>query len=364
MSLQLQPNPHIAAMAPYPLAKIGSAEARPQVSLAQNESMLPASPLAIEAARQTLGNAQLYPDPDWTDLRQAISEVHALPPDAILCGCGSMELIAAIAGAYLGPGRAALTTAYGYLFFQTAARRANARIDLAPERDFTVDVERVAEALRPDTQVVFLANPGNPTGTLIGRDAIHRLRRALPEPVLLVVDEAYGEFAEGAAATCFDLVAGGNCVVLRTFSKVYGLAGMRVGWGLFPREIAREVRKVLNPNNITAAAQAAATAAMRDQAYMRRVRDETAERRDRTAAALRGLGIAVPRSRTNFLLLRFPSEAAALSADKFLRADGLVLRRMEGYGLGDCLRATIADEASMTSLHDSLRTWAEQPTTS
>ncbi len=358
--MSLHVNPHVAAMEPYALADIAGGAERQPISLAQNESLLPASPLALAAARRALGDAQLYPDPDWKALRQAIAEVHGLDPATILCGCGSMELIAAVAAAYLGPGRRALTSAYGYLFFRTAAQRANAAIDLAPETELTVDVERLLESLHPETRVVLLANPGNPTGTRIERAALLRLRKALPDDVLLVIDEAYGEFMERPAESCFDMVERGNCLVLRTFSKAYGLAGMRVGWGVFPSEIASQVRKLLNPNNISAVAQAAAAAAMRDQAYMRQVREETAARRDRIAAELRSLGLAVPQSQTNFLLLRFPSAVAAQAAYRMLRAEGLLLRPMGGYGLGDCLRATIGSEESMIKLCDCLASWTRQ----
>jgi len=160
----------------------------------------------------------------------------------------------------------------------------------------------------------------------------------------------------------FDLVGRGDTVVLRTFSKVYGLAGMRAGWGLFPPKIAATLRKVLNPNNISAPAQAAAAAAMRDQPYMRQVRDETVARRDRFAGAMRQLGLTVPDSHTNFALLRFASDRAARDADRAVRAEGILLRSMGGYGLADCLRATIGSEDDMQRVRDILAAWIERET--
>ncbi|MEL7466196.1 MAG: histidinol-phosphate transaminase [Pseudomonadota bacterium] len=337
----------IAAMAPYALADLSAPRGVAPVSLAQNESALPPSPLALEAAARALAAGALYPDPDWTDLRAAVAEVHGLDPAAILCGAGSMELIGALAHAYLGPGRRALTTEYAYLFFRTATGLAGGAVDIAPEADLTVDVDALLSRVRAETAVVFVANPGNPTGNRIAASELRRLRRGLPDRVLLVIDEAYAEFAEAPGETLFDLAASGATVILRTFSKAYALAGMRVGWGVFPAVIGGEVRKVLNPNNISGPAQAAAAAAMRDQAHMRGVVQRTAAIRDGFIAGARETGLSLADSFANFALLRFPNAAAAEAADQALRAEGLLMRGMGGYGLPECLRATIAEDDAM-----------------
>ena len=355
--MTLPPNPHVAALAPYALSDLSIPCGKRLISLAQNESAASPSPAALAAARAALTDAQLYPDPDWRALRAAIAEVHDLVPEHILCGSGSMELIGALASAYLGPGTRAATTAYGYLFFRTATRLAGAEIDLAPETDLTVDVEALLAMVRPETQIVFVANPGNPTGTRIARADLIRLRDRLPGNVLLVIDEAYGEFAETSGEAMFDLAARGDTVILRTFSKVYGLAGMRVGWGVFAPDVAGQLRKVFNPNNISATSQAAATAAMRDQTHMRNIRAETVAHRDRFAGEMRGLGLSVGESHTNFVLLRFPSTEAARAAANALRAEGIVMRPMGGYGLADCLRATIGGVEDMQLAHDILADW-------
>lgn len=339
----MKPVPHIAALAPYALADL----APELTSLAQNESLRPPSPEALAAAQTALAETHLYPDPDWTDLRAAISDVHALQPETILCGAGSMELIGALTSAYLSSGDRMLTSEFAYLYFRTATQLSGAAFDLASERDFTVDVDALIEAVRPETKIVFVANPGNPTGTRIERRALERLRAALPDKVMLVIDEAYGEFADGLEEGTFDLVAHGNTAVLRTFSKAYGCAGLRVGWGVFPPAVASEMRKILNPNNISGVSQAAAAAAMRDQAYMHQTVRDTAAIRDRFAERMRGVGLGVPDSRTNFCLLVFDSPESALAADNALRTDGIAMRGMGGYGLAQCLRATIADGAIM-----------------
>ena len=250
---------HIADMTPYALAELNAPAGKRLISLSQNESLRPPSPQSITAARKALAAGHLYPDPDWSDLRSALSAHHGLPTDRILCGNGSMELIACIAHAFADERNAVLAPAHAYPFFRTAADLVRARFDVAPEQDGRISVDALLEAVRPDTRLLFLANPGNPTGTRVPRAELLRLREALRGDVLLVIDEAYGEFADHLNEPMFDLVDRGNTIVTRTFSKAYGLAGMRVGWGVFPTDIAIELRKVMNPNNISLAGQAAAT---------------------------------------------------------------------------------------------------------
>ncbi len=338
---------HISAMAPYALAELQPPSGKRLVSLAQNESALPPSPAALMAAAEALVDSTLYPDPDWSDLRRAIADVHGLDPAQILCGAGSMELILCLTQCYAGPGDEILSSQYAYAFFRTAAAVAQASYVTVPEQDFAVSVDRLLDAVTRNTRVVFVANPGNPTGTRIANAEVARLRHGLREDILLVVDEAYGEFSEDADEPVFDLVQQGNTVVLRTFSKAYGLAGLRTGWGVFPRGIAAEVRKLLNPNNVSVVGQAACTAAMTDQAYMRETCRITAERRNRFADNVRQLGLDVPQSSTNFVLINFASPASAMTASETLKAEGIFMRGMAGYDLPASLRATIGAEDDM-----------------
>lgn len=361
--MTITPNPGIAAMAPYTLPDLSVPPGRRAVLLAQNESALPPSPAALAAAQSALADSRFYADSEWRNLRAAIAEVHGIDPGHLLCGAGSMELIQMLGLGYLGPGGRALSPAFGYLYFRTVVQLAGAALDLAPETDLTVNVDALLAGLRPETRVVFVANPGNPTGTRIARAELLRLRDGLPDRVLLIIDEAYGEFADAAGESMFDFPARGNTVVLRTFSKVYGLAGLRVGWGVFPPAVAAELRKIQNPGSVSAVSLAAAAAAMRDQPYMRRVRDETAARRDRFAAAMRQLGFTVPHSHTNFVLIRFASAKAATGAADALRAGGIVLRPMGGYELPDCLRATIGSEDDMAHVRDAIAEWVDRERT-
>jgi len=350
----IKPVSHVGAMGAYALADLGGVET---ISLAQNESAFPASPAAIAAGQAAMAELPLYPDPDWSDLRAAIAETHGLEPDLILCGAGSMELIGCLIRAYAGPGDRVLGTDYGYAFVSSAAAQVQADYVTAREVDLTVSVDDILAAVTPQTRIVFVCNPGNPTGTLISNAEIIRLRGALSDDVMLVVDQAYAEFsdADNDPAEIFAPVSRGDTVVMRTLSKAYGLAGARVGWGYFPPAIAGEVRKLLNPNNVSIPSQAAGAAAMRDQAHMRDVVAKTAAIRDRFAEDCRAMGLQVPQSHTNFVLLRFASAAQAQAADQALRAENLLMRGMGGYGLSDCLRATICAEDIMTRARDVLR---------
>ncbi len=330
-------------MAPYALAQLTAPRGKRLISLSQNESLRPPSPQALRAAADTLAAGHLYPDPDWKTLRTGLAELHSLPADDILCGSGSMQLIACLTQAFADPRNAVLTPRHAYPFFRTAAQLAQARLDTAPEDNGVVSVDALLAALRPDTRIVLVANPGNPTGTRLPRSEVLRLRSTLPGNVLLVIDEAYGEFADHLDPPLFDLVQGGDTVILRSFSKAYGLAGLRVGWGLFPPAIADQMRKVMPPNNIPATGQAAATAALADQAYMRNTCTITARLRDAFITRLQGAGATVAPSFTNFALIRFASAHAADRADAALRAEGIFLRPQSGADLPHCLRATIAD---------------------
>lgn len=353
----IPPVPHIGAMAGYALADLNVPDFKRLISLSQNESLRPPSPAVSEALHRAAKAPQLYPDPDWSALRDAIARRHDLPAQNVLCGNGSLDLIGCLSRAYLDAGCAALAPAHAYPFFRTATQMTGARFDTAPEASATVDVDALLTHVTPETRIVFVANPGNPTGTRISRTELIRLREGLPGGVLLVIDEAYGEFADHLGERMFDLVERGDTVVLRTFSKAYGLAGMRVGWGLFPPAIAAETRKVMNPNNVALPGQMAALAALKDQTYMRETCALTADLRRAFSTRLRSAGLQVLESFTNFVLIRFDSPEAAQSADEALRSEGVFLRPQGGPGLPECLRATISVADDMDLAASLLEDW-------
>ena len=354
----IRPTPHVVAMSPYSLAELNAPAGKRLISLSQNESLRRPSPQVDDAVANAVANAHLYPDPEWAGLRNELAALHRIPASAILCGNGSMELIACLTQTYCDEQGAVLAPAHAYPFFLTATELTRARYDAAPEEGVTASVDALLAAVQPNTRIVFIANPGNPTGTRIPRAELVRLREGLRGDILLVVDEAYGEFADHLGEPVFDLVGRGDTVILRTFSKAYGLAGMRVGWGLFPESIAGEVRKVMNPNNISAAGQAAAAAALSDQAYMRETCAITARLRDGFLHRLREAGFDVAESFTNFALIRFDDARAAQQADAALRAEGVVTRAQSGAGLSDCLRVTVGTAEELNFAASLLEHWA------
>lgn len=349
--------PHVALAQPYSLAKLKVPFGKELISLSQNESLRAPSPKAIEAAAAATKAAHLYPDPEWQEIREVLSSLHQLTADSILCGSGSMELIACLTHAFCDERGAVLAPAHAYPFFRTATTLARGRFDTAPEDSLTASVDALLDAVRPNTRIVFIANPGNPTGTVLPRAELLRLREGLREDILLVIDEAYGEFVDHLGQPVFHLVAHGDTVVLRTFSKAYGLAGMRVGWGLFPDAVAAEVRKVMNPNNISVASQAAAAAALADQDYMRETCMISARLRDNFIGRLRNAKFETTDSFTNFALLRFEESQVADLAEAALAAEGIIARPQGGAGLPNCLRVTVGSPAQMDLTAQLLERW-------
>jgi histidinol-phosphate aminotransferase len=347
-------------MAAYALPDISATEGQAATVLAQNEHAFAPSPRVRQAVAEAMASAQLYPDDNCSVLRAAIAEVHQLDAGRIVCGVGSMELMSSLMLAYLAPGARLLMTEYGYLFMRTLCQLTGATLDVADEVDHRVDVDRVLRQLRPDTRLVFIVNPGNPSGSVIHNDEIRRLRAALPEDVMLLVDEAYAEFVDpGFHEPLFDLAATGNSVITRTFSKIYGLAGLRVGWGYFPTEVAVQLRKVQNPGSVSSLSQAAACAAMEDQSSAAEARRYIADQREFLAAALAALDLGVVPSQTNFILVDFTTPQRADSAFSYLRQHGLVVRPMGGYGLPACLRITIGTGPQMQATAATLAAWKE-----
>ncbi|WP_299628706.1 histidinol-phosphate transaminase [uncultured Tateyamaria sp.] len=352
-----QPHSHIATMAPYALAQMAPPPGKALVSLAQNESLRPPSPLVIKAAAEALADGAAYPDPDWTALRHALADLHGIAADQILCGNGSLDLIGCLMRVYAGPQRSVLMPAHSYPFFRTASEMAGAAVVTAPEQEETVCVDTLLAAVAPETSLVCVANPGNPTGTRIPKSELLRLRAGLRDDVLLIIDEAYGEYCDDDKTRCWDMVEDGGCVVLRTFSKAYGMAGFRVGWGLFPAAVAAQLRKVMNPNNVPHASQVAAAAALGDQAYMRETCQITGTLRDAAHGTLQRAGFDVVPSHTNFLLIRFDSAELAQEVEAALIAEGIFLRRQQGAGLPHALRMTMGPETATRAAIARLIQW-------
>ncbi len=345
MTDTIRPQPGILDIAPYVPGASAIAGIAEPLRLASNENPLGPSPRAVEAFRAAAASLHRYPSPDHAGLRAAIAAVHGLDAGRILCGAGSDEILAFLARAFAGPGGEVIHPEHGFLMFRITALAAGARPVAVPERARVVDVDAILAAAGPATRIVFVANPANPTGTMLPAAEIARLADGLGGGVLLVLDGAYAEFAatpDGA----LDLAATRpNVFVTRTFSKLYGLGGLRIGWGYGSREVIAILNRIRGPFNLSTAQLAAAEAAVRDRAHAAFCVAENARLRADLAAGLRRLGLGCDATEANFVLARFADAAAARACDASLRAGGIIVREVGAYGLPHCLRITVGTAA-------------------
>lgn len=315
------------------------------LKLSSNENPLGASDAAKEAVVRASHELHRYPSTDHASLRAAIGEVWDVDPARVFCGVGSGEVLKLLSEAYAGPGDEVLFTEHGFSMYPIYAHACGATPVVVPEKDRVVDVDAILGACTGKTKLVLIANPANPTGTMIGQAEVARLAAGLPKQALLVLDGAYAEFVDGFDAGKALVEARENVVMTRTFSKIYGLGGMRVGWGYGPQAIIDVLNRIRGPFNLSAAALAAAEAAVRDTAHTEKCRVENARCRDWLANALAEVGVPSDTSTANFILARFADEAEASACDEHLRSAGIIVRKVAGYGLPNCLRITVGDEA-------------------
>lgn len=315
-----RPRPGLSAIAPYVpgKAKLGDG---PVHKLSSNESALGPSPRALEAYQSASAVVERYPDGDATALRAVIGEVHGLDPSALIIGAGSDDIIEMLIHGFCDDGDEVLQTRHGFSYYAVAARAGGATPVLVDEVALTADVDALIAAQTDRTRLLFLANPNNPTGTMLDREALLRLREGLREDIILVLDGAYAEYvSEGAYTDGRDLVdaaiASGadNVIMIRTFSKVYGLGGLRVGWGYGPAHIMDILGRIRSPFNVSGPALAAAAAAMADQSFVAENRAHNDRERARVHEALSGLGYVVTPGFGNFLLFTTQGDDAAQQA--------------------------------------------------
>ncbi|WP_339637562.1 histidinol-phosphate transaminase [uncultured Sulfitobacter sp.] len=316
------------------------------VKLSSNENPLGPSPAAVEAYRRAAYDLHRYPSSDHHALRTAIAEVLGLDAGRIICGAGSDEIIAFLCQAYAGPGTEVVHTEHGFAMYRISALAAGATPVEVPERERVTDVDAILAACTDATRLVFIANPNNPTGTMIGLAEIERLAEGLPPQALLVLDGAYAEYVEGYDGGAALVDRRDNVVMTRTFSKLYGLGGLRIGWGYGPAHVIDVLNRVRGPFNLSQAALAAAEAAIRDRAYTDHCRAENARWRTWLADALAEIGVPSDVSLANFVLARFANQAEAEACDDYLKSQGLIVRRVAGYNLPNCLRITVGDESA------------------
>ncbi|MBU2959063.1 histidinol-phosphate transaminase [Paracoccus sp. 1_MG-2023] len=351
---QIAPKPGIMDIALYVSGESRLAGHEDVLKLSSNENPLGCSPAAQEAFRAASGDLHRYPATDHAPLRRAIAEVHGLDPDRIICGVGSDEVLQFVTHAFAGHGDQIITTEHGFSMYPILARMVGATPVTVPENDRRIDVDAILAAVTERTRIVFVANPANPTGTMLSADELDRLASGLPPHVVFVHDGAYTEFAGGfdGGASLVDRFP--NVVMTRTFSKIHGLGGLRIGWGYAAREIIDVLNRLRQPFNLSQPQMAAAEAAIRDTAFTAHCADLNDRMRDRMRQSLVQMGIACDESFANFVLARFADPAEAEAADAALRDAGILVRRVGGYGLPDALRITVGDEDGVTRVLDVL----------
>lgn len=344
----LTPRPGILDIEAYVPGESSVPGGRKPIKLSSNETPFGPSPAAIAAFQSSASGLHLYPDGQSTVLRTAIGRRYGLDPSRIVCGAGSDEILNLLAHAYLGPGDEGIFTEHGFLVYRIAILSNGAKPVVAAETNLHTDVDKILACVTDRTRIVFLANPNNPTGTYIPIGEVRRLRAGLRSDILLVLDAAYAEYVRrNDYEAGIELVSTTpNTVMTRTFSKIYGLAALRIGWAYCPAEVADVLNRIRGPFNLSSASIAAGAAAMDDVAHneMSAVHNEVWL--PRIASHLERIGLATTPSVANFVLIHFPKDAkrGAAAADEFLKSRAIILRRVASYGLPDCLRMTVGSD--------------------
>ncbi|MDR3438562.1 histidinol-phosphate transaminase [Telmatospirillum sp.] len=352
------PRPGILDISPYVGGRSTLSGMDRVIKLSSNEGALGPSPKAMAAYRAIAPEMHRYPDGHAGALRETLASLHGLHAEQIVCGAGSDELLQLLVRGYAGLGDEVVYSRYGFLVYPIAAMASGATPVVAEEADLTASVDNLLSVVTPRTRILFLANPNNPTGTYLPISEIKRLRDGLPEHVLLVLDAAYAEFVDrndySSGAELVD--AYDNVVMTRTFSKIYAMGGLRLGWGYCPPAVAAVLNRVRGPFNVSSPALAAGQAAVEDKAYVELVRRHNSYWRDWFTEAVGRLGLTVVPSVGNFVLVRFPKEPGrnSAAADAFLRSKGIIVRPVASYGLDEYLRVTIGRDDEMQAVVQAL----------
>ena len=356
------PRPGILEISPYVGGESKLVGVDRVIKLSSNEGALGPSPKAITAYRACADEMHRYPDGHAVKLRQALAVRHGIDAERIVCGSGSDDLLILLVRAYAGPGDEVLYSRHGFLVYPIAALACGATPVTADEVGLTTSVDHLLAAVTPKTRIVFVANPNNPTGTYVSTAEMRRLRDGLRDDILLVVDAAYAEFVDqNDYSAGIDLVdAGENVVMTRTFSKIFGMGGIRLGWAYCPAAVADVLNRIRGPFNTSSPALAAGQAAVEDVEFFELAQRHNAYWRSWLSDELTRLGLFVVPSAANFLLVRFHREPGrdAASANAFLRSKGIIVRAVGSYGLPDCLRITIGREDEMAAVVNALAEFA------
>ena len=353
----MTPQPGIMEIELYVGGKSALAGRSDVLKLSANENPLGPPPAAIEAIKAAAGQVHRYPNTDHASLRATIAETWELEPERIICGVGSDEVLQFVSHAFAGPGDEIIHTEHGFAMYPILAHMVGARPVCVPENERVVDIDAILDAVTARTRLVFIANPANPTGTMVPRDALERLADALPAHVILVIDGAYTEYAEGYDGGASLARTRDNVLMTRTFSKIYGLGGLRIGWGYGARAMIEVLTRVRQPFNLSALQMAAAEAALRDRNWIRDCAALNAAQRARLTGALRQLGFSCDDSAANFVLARCHSFDEADAAEQALQDAGILVRRPTSYGFPEGLRITVGDAEQTGRVIAALTAW-------
>ncbi len=359
MTSQIEPQPNIMQISLYKSGKAAVDGVTDVIKLSSNENPFGPSDAAQKEFSKGVHQLHRYPSTDHTELRAAIAKVHGLDAERIICGAGSDEVISFICQAYAGVGDEVLFTEHGFSMYRIYALGAGATPVEAPERERVTDVDALLAACTDKTRIVFVANPNNPTGTMIGGNDLARLADGLPPKALLVLDGAYAEYVEGFDGGASLVESHDNVVMTRTFSKMYGLGGLRVGWGYGPKQIIDVLHRMRGPFNLSNTQLDTATVAVLDRDHVTKCRDENTKNRAWLAEALAEIGVPSDTSTANFILARFSCEAEAGACDAYLKSQGLIVRLVANYKLPHCLRITIGDQASCRRVAHAVRAFKD-----
>lgn len=337
------PRPEIMTIHPYVAGESEIKGANRTIKLSSNEGAFGVPPMARTAIIAAASESYRYPDGGADKLRAALGKRWGLDPVRIVCGAGSDDLLYQFCLSYGGPGRDIIMSEHGFSIYEIAGIYAGSWVIKVPERNLTVDLDAMLAAVSPATKLMFIANPNNPTGSMVTHEDLVRFRQALPQDVLLVIDSAYAEYVThpgyDAGIKLVDMFD--NVVMTRTFSKVFGLGGMRIGWCYAPPVVVDVLNRTRGPFNVSVAAQAAAIAALQEPGWVEKGCSHNAEWRPRLAAGIEAAGLKVWPSEGNFVLVDCGTAERANAADAFLRQHGIIIRKVAGYGLPHCLRVTV-----------------------
>jgi len=358
------PKPGILDITPYVGGRAAVAGIKDPIKLSSNETPLGPSTKTVEALAKASHDLHLYPDGSARILREAIAEVHGLDPARIMAsGDGSDSILTMLANAYLRSGDEVLFSEHDFIIYKIATLANSATPVEIPDPNLRFDVDAALSRVSDKTRILFIANPNNPTGSYISHDEMRRLHAGLPQHALLVIDAAYSEYVrKNDYEAGIEMVSNfPNVVMTRTFSKIYGLAGMRIGWTYAPAAVCDVLNRIRGPFNVSMMQQHTAAAAVRDRAHVERSVAHNEQWKTYLTEEIRKLGLVVNESVANFILIRFPKgKKNAREADAFLSAKGLILRAVANYGLPDALRLTVGTADANQRVVEALREFMER----